>query len=139
MHHPEAEAPVGERDDLVAAARPAGVAPRVGDDDDLELEPLRGVDREQPNGVGALLLRHRLELLRAERLLLADEADEALDVGAAQRLVLAREPPELAQVREPPRAVPAREHGEVVVVLGEDLLAEPLEPDARATPRTSRS
>ena len=131
MHHPEPEAAVRERDDLVAAARPADVAPRVRDDHDLELEPLRGVDREQAHGVRALLLGDRLELLRAERLLLADEADEAREVAPADRLVLAREPAELAQVREPPRAVPAREHGEVVVVLGEDLLAEALEPDAR--------
>ena len=115
-------------------ARPADVAPRVRDDHDLELEPLRGVDREQPNRAGALLLGDRFELLRAERLLLADEADEPGDVGAANRLVVAREPTELAQVREAARAVPAREDGEVVVVLGEDPLAERLEP-ARAPTR----
>ena len=127
----EAEAPVGEREDLVGRRRPAGVAAGVGDDDDLELEPLRGVDRQQPHRVGALLLRDRLELRRAERLLVADEADEALDVAAAQLLVGAREPHQLAQVRVAALAVPAREHGEVVVVLGDDLLAEPLERHAR--------
>ena len=131
MHDLEAEAAVGEGEDLVGGRRAARVAARVRDHDDLELEPLRGVDREQPHGVGALLLRHRLELRRAERLLLVDEADEALDVAAAQLLVGAREPHQLAQVRVAPLPVPAREHGEVVVVLADDLLAEPLERDAR--------
>ena len=131
MHHPEPEAPVGERDDLVRPARPADVAAGIRDDHDLELETLRSVDREQPNRACALLLGDRLELLRAERLLLADEADESGDVGAADRLVVAREAPELAEVREAACAVPAREDGEVVVVLAEDPLAERLEPDAR--------
>jgi hypothetical protein len=66
---------------------PAG----VGDDDDLELEALRGVDREQPHRVRPLLLGDGLELLRPDRLLLAHEADEALDVGPAQFLVRAGE------------------------------------------------
>ena len=60
-----------------------------------------------------------------------DEADEALDVGAAQLLVRAREPRELAQVRVAAPAVPLREDGEVVVVVGDDPLAEPLEREAR--------
>ena len=77
----------------------------------------------------AFLLRDRLELLDAGGVLLGDEADEALDVGAAQLLVRAREPRELAQVRVAAAAVPLGEHGEVVVVLDDDLLAEPLEPD----------
>ena len=130
MHHAEPETAVGERDDLVRPARPADVAPRVGDDHDLELEPLRRVDRQQPNGASALLLGDGLELLRAERVLLANEADEARDICAANRLVVAREAAELAQVREPAAAVPTGENGEVVVVLAEDPLAERLEPDA---------
>ena len=101
--------------------------PRVRDHDDLELEPLRAVDREQPDDVGALLLGDGLELGRADRVQLADEADEALDVRAAQLLVRAREPRELAQVRVAAPAVPLGEDGEVVVVLGDDPLAEPLE------------
>src|SRR5206468_6616184 len=74
-----------------------------------------------------LLLRDRLELMRADRLLLADEADEALDVGAAQLLVRAREARELAHVGVAPPAVPLRKHREVVVVLGDELLAQALE------------
>ena len=89
------------------------------------------MDREQAHRVGALLLGDRLELARADRLLLGDEADEALDVGPAQLLVRAREPRELAHVRVAPAAVPLREHGEVVVVLGDDLLAQPLEGEPR--------
>ena len=126
----EAEAPVGEREDLVGRRRRL-VAAGVGDDHDLELEPLRRMDREQPHGVGALLLGDRLELARADRLLLGDEADEALDVGAAQLLVRAREPRELAHVRVAAAAVPLREHGEVVVVLADDALAQPLEREPR--------
>ena len=51
----------------------------------------------------------------------------------------ARSPPRIASYswasrpsfrRREGRTVPAREHGQVVVVLREDLLAEPLEPDA---------
>ncbi len=57
--------------------------------------------------------------------------DEPLDVRAAQLLVGAREPHQLAQVRVAPLAVPAGEHREVVVVSGDDLLAEPLEARAR--------
>ena len=86
---------------------------------------------KQPDGVAALLLRDRLELARADRLPLVHEADEALDVGAAQLLVRAREPRELAHVRVPAAAVPLREHGEVVVVLADDALAEPLERQPR--------
>ena len=89
------------------------------------------MDRQQPDGAGALLLGDRLELAHAGGVLLEHEADEALDVGAAQLLVRAREPCELAQVRVAAAAVPLREHGEVVVVLDDDLLAEALEPDSR--------
>ena len=67
----------------------------------------------------------------ADRVLLLDEADEALDVGAAQLLVGARQPPELAQVRVAAAAVPLREHREVVVVRAEDLLTEPLQRQRR--------
>ena len=137
MNHAKAEPAVRERDDLVGAARPARVAPGVGDDDDLELEALCAMDREQPNGARALLLGDRFELLRAERLLLADEPHEPREIGAANRLVLASEPAELAQVREAPRPVPAREHCEVVVVLGENALAERLEPDSGGLPDES--
>ena len=97
------------------------------------------MDREQPHRVGALLLGDRLDLARAGRLLVAHEADEALDVGPAQLLVRARQPRELAQVRVAAAAVPVREHGEVVVVLDDDLLAQPLEPEPLRRARTSRS
>jgi hypothetical protein len=90
------------------------------------------VDRQQPDHVGVLLLGHCLELLRPGLALLADEADEALDVGAAQLLVRARQARELAQVRVAAASIPLREHGEVVVVRGDDFLAEPLE---RESPR----
>ena len=89
------------------------------------------MDRQQPDGVRALLLRDRVALRRADRLLLLDEADEALDVGAAQLLVRAREPRQLAQVRVAPPSVPLGEHGEVVVVVGDDPLAEALEREPR--------
>jgi hypothetical protein len=51
--------PSESAEDLVGGGRAARVAPGVRDHDDLELEPLRGVDREQPHRVGALLLRDR--------------------------------------------------------------------------------
>ena len=123
MHHPEPEPAVRERDDLVRPARATDVTPRVRHDHDLELETLCAVDRQEPDRATALLLGHCLELLRAERVLLADELDEPGDVGAADRLVVTCEATELAEVREATRAVPAREDGEVVVVLGDDLLA----------------
>ena len=84
----EAEAPIGQRENLVRSRRgtvPAG----VGDDDHLELETLRGVDGQEPNHVGVLLLGDGLELLRSGLVLLAHEADEALDIGSAQLLVRA--------------------------------------------------
>ena len=56
---------------ISCARRRRPVAACVGDDDDLELEALGGVDRQQPHRVGALLLRDRLELARADGLLLA--------------------------------------------------------------------
>ena len=126
----EAEAAVGEAEDLVGRGSVA-IAARIGDDHDLELEPFRRVDRQQPHSVGSLLLGHGVALGRADRLLLLDEADEALDVGPAQLLVRAREPRQLAQVRVAPAAVPLREHGEVVVVVGDDPLAEALEREPR--------
>ena len=131
MDHPEAEAAVRERDDLVAASLPTGIAARVRDDDDLELETLRTVDGEKADSVRALLLGERLDLPGTERLLVVHEADERREIGAADRLVLPREPPQLPQVREAARTVPAREDRQVVVVLREDLLAKPLEPRAR--------
>ena len=130
IRDPEAEAPVGEAEDLVGGRRVA-VAARVGDDDDLELEPLGGVDRQQADGVPTLLLGDGVPLDGAHRLLLADEADEALDVGPAQLLVGTGEPRELAQVRVATAPVPLREHGEVVVVVGDDPLAQALEREAR--------
>ena len=108
------------------------MAARVGDDDDLELEALRAVDREQPDDIGALLLGNRLELGGADDALLADEAHEALDVGPAQLLVRAGQPRQLAQVRVAAPPVPLREHREVVVVVGDHALAETLEREPRS-------
>ena len=126
----EAEPPVREREDLVGRGRLA-IAPRVGDDDDLELESLCGMDRQQPDRVAAFLLGNGFELARPHRLLLGDEADEALDVRAAQLLVGTCETRELAQVRVAAAAVPVREHREVVVVLGDDPLAEQFQRELR--------
>ena len=126
----EAEPAVREREDLLRRRR-RPVAARVGDDHDVELEPLGGVDRQQADRVRALLLRDRLELARADRLLLGDEAHEAFDIRPAQLLVGACEPCELADVRVAAAAVPLREHGEVVVVLAHDALAQPLERESR--------
>src|SRR5436190_12302363 len=95
MRDLEPEAAVREAKDLVGAR---ALAPGVRDDHDLELEALGGVNREQAHCVGALLLRDRITLGRADRVLLADEADEALDVGAAELLVGAREAGELTEV-----------------------------------------
>ena len=126
----EAETAVGEAEDLVGR-RSVAVAAGVRDDHDLELEPLGRVNRQQPDRVRALLLGHGVALCGTDRLLLLDKADEALDIGAAQLLVRAREPRELAQVRVAPAAVPLREHGQVVVVVGDDPLAEALEREPR--------
>ncbi len=93
------------------------------------------MDRQQADGVCALLLGDRLELRCTDRLLIADHVDEPGDVRAAQLLVRAREPHQLAQVRVAALAVPAREHREVVVVRGDDLFAESLEAGAGPTPR----
>ncbi len=123
----EAEAPVGPHQDLVGRRPARGVASRVGDDHDLELEAFGGVNRQQAHGVRPLLLGDRLELRGAHGLLAPDEPDEAFDVGAAQLLVRAREPHQLAQVGVAPAPVPLGEHGQVVVVRGDDLLAQPLE------------
>jgi hypothetical protein len=120
----EPEPPVREREDV---GDRRSVPPRVRHDDDLELEPLRSVDGEQPDRVRALLLGHRVRLLRTDRLLPLDEPDEALDVRAAELLVRSRESRELSQVRVPAPAVGQREDREVVVVLGEDALAQELE------------
>ena len=124
----EPEAAVREAEDLVGAR---SLAAGVRDDDDLELEALGGVDRQQPHRVGAFLLRDGVALGRADRVLLADEADEPLDVGAAQLLVRARQARELAEVGVAALPVAARQHGEVVVVLDEDALAEQLEREPR--------
>ncbi len=102
MHHAKPEASVGERHDLVRPARPADVAPGIRDDDYLELEALRGMDRQQADGASTLLDRDGLELLRAERVLLADEPYEAREVRTSDRLVVAREAPQLAEVRKTP-------------------------------------
>ena len=97
------------------------------------------MDREKPHRVGVLLLGNRLELTGTDGLLLADEADEALDVAAPQLLVGAREARELAHVRVAAPAVPLREHGEVVVVVGDDPLAELLQREPGSQPPPSRS
>ncbi len=122
----EAETAVRQREDLVGGRRRL-VAAGIGHDDDLELETLGGMDREQPDRVGALLLRDRLELPRADRFLVTNEADEAFDVRAAELLVGPSEACELAEVRVATATVPLGKDGEVVVVLGEDPLAETLE------------
>ena len=127
MAHLEAEAPVGQADDLLSAAGRA-VAARVGDYDDRELETLRRVHRQQPDRIRALVLCQRLRLVHSGRALVGDEANEPFDVTAAQVLEGAREPPELADVRVAAAAVPLREHREVVVVLGHDRLEQALEP-----------
>ena len=130
IRHPEAEAAVRQRQDLVGRRRRL-VAPGVGDDDDLELEPLRAMNRQEPDRIRPLLFRRRLELARTDGLLIADETHETFDVGPAQLLVRPRESRQLAQVRVPPAAVPPCEDGKVVVVLRHDSLAEPLERRAR--------
>ena len=89
------------------------------------------MDRQEPDGVGALLLRDGLDLTRSRRVLLADEADEALDVGPSQLLIGPRKPRQLADVRVAASAVPLCEHGQVVVVLRDDRLDEPLQADRR--------
>ena len=133
----EPEAPVGEAEDLVGAR---ALAARIGHDHDLELEPLGGMDREQPHRVGALLLRDRVALGRADGVLLGDEPDEALDVGAAELLVRPRQARELAEVRVAALPVAARQHGQVVVVLDEDALAEQLQREpASSSRRAARS
>ena len=123
----EAEAAVREADDLLPAGRQA-LPPGVGDDHDLELEALRGMDGQQPDGAGTFFLRDRLQLLDAGCVLLGDETDEAFDVRPAQLLVRAGEAGELPHVGVAAAAVPLGEDGQVVVVLDDDLLAQTLEP-----------
>ncbi len=124
----EPEAAVGETQDVVGA-RP--LAARIRDDDDLELESLGGVNREQPHGVCALFLGDGVALGRADRILLGDEPDEALEIGAAELLVRPGQPRELAQVCVAARTVTPCQHGQVVVVLDEDALAEQLQREPR--------
>src|SRR5918993_5588750 len=119
MRNLEAEPAVGKGED-VRDGRPAST--RVRDDDDLELEALGRVDRQQANGVRALLLRDRVRLLRADRLLAGDEPHEALEVGAAELLVRSGEARQLAEIRIAPLPVVPGENREVVVVLGDDPL-----------------
>ena len=88
------------------------------------------MNRQETNRVARLLVRDRLRLLDADRLLGGDEAHESLEVRAAQLLVRAGEPAELAQIRVSAPSVPARQHREVVVVLRDDPVAEALEPGA---------
>ena len=88
------------------------------------------MDRQQSHRVGAFLLRCGLELARTDRLLVAHETHEPFDVRSAQLLVRAREPRELAEVRIAAAAVPLREHRQVVIVLGDDSLAQALERQA---------
>ena len=122
----EADPPVRQAQDLVAHGV-LGVPPRVGDDHDLELEALRRVNGQEPHRIAALFLRDSLALARAGGLLVGDEAEEAFDVGTAELLVGARKPRELAEVRVAAAAVPPGEDREVVVVLGDDPLAEAFE------------
>ena len=120
----EAEPAVRERQD-VRCGRAA--PPRVGDDDDLEFEALRGVDRQEPDRVGSLLFGDRVGFLRADGLLAPDKADESLEVAAAQLLVRPGEAGELAEIGIASAAVVAGENGEVVVVLRQHTLAQELE------------
>ena len=128
MRDLEAEATVGEAEDLVGAG---ALAPGVRDHHDLELEPLGGMDREQPDGICALLLGDGVALGRTDCVLLGDEADEPLDVGPSELLERAGETRELAQVGVAALPVSAREDGEVVVVLDENPLAEQLQREPR--------
>src|SRR5437879_8872320 len=89
------------------------------------------MDREQPHRVTALFLRDRLELTCTDRLLVAHEADEALDVRSPQLFVRAGEARQLPQVRVTSPPVPPRKHGEVIVVLRQAALTEPLERQPR--------
>ncbi len=92
------------------------------------------MNRHQPHRFGALLLGHGLDLPCADELLISDEADEALEIAAAELLVGPGQPRELPEVRVPPPAVPAREHREVVVVLGDDTVAQMLETGSHREP-----
>ena len=76
-----------------------------------------------------LLGRRRLTLARGQRRLLGAEADESLQVGAAQRLVVTGQPPQLDDVGVAPVAVGQGQAGQVVVVLGDDQLDQPLQAD----------
>ena len=125
--------PAVRRDEHVGQAARRPLAALVGQDDDVELEPLGGVHRHEHDRVAALLGDRRLALPRGERRLLVAEADEPLEVGAAHRLELGREPRQLAQVGVAAVAVGHRQAGQVVVVLGHDQLAEPLERDLAGT------
>src|SRR6187397_2109252 len=84
------------------------------------------MDREEPDSVASLFLCDGLTLPGPGRLLVRDEGKEPLDVGTAELLVRAGEPRELAEIGVAAAAVPPREHGEVVIVLGDDALAEAL-------------
>ena len=84
-------------------------APEVGDADDRELEPLRGVDRHEPHGVQVLRLERRLALARGQHVLLGEVVDERAQVAALLGLELARQAHQLSHVRHPPAAVRQRE------------------------------
>ena len=92
------------------------------------------MDRQQADRVRTLFLCDSLELPRADCFLLADEADESLNVGPTQLFVGAGEPRELAHVRVTTAPVPLGERGQVVVVLGDDRFEQPLERERRRHP-----
>ena len=117
------------RDEHVGQAASGALPALVGQDDHVELEPLGGVHRHEDDRVAALLGDRGLALPRGQRGLLVTEPDEALEVRAAHGLELGREPRELAEVGVAAVAVGHREAGQVVVVLGDDQLAQPLERD----------
>ena len=118
----EREASVGRGEQAGDAG--VGLAAGVGERDDVELEALGRMHREDPDGIDLLLGERRLRLLRRELREGADEREEAGEVGSAQRLVVACEADQLAHVGVAAAAVGLRETGEVVVVLGHDALEQ---------------
>ena len=121
MHRLERNPPVGG-DQHVGRAGAAGDAPGVGDDDDVELEPLGRMHRHQQHRLAALVGDRRLALPGRQIGLLLAELHEPLEIRPAHALELAGQPDQLADVRLAAVAVGLREQREVVVVVGDDPL-----------------